>query len=437
MVRLGQVREHLAIGEGIELVLSWHQLGHCPEGASLAAGIHLGNLKAVSLPDGVEAIIIVADNDSEPITLHREYRAAIEWLVQCGIPLGNISLDWPEPGADWNNQLLYETQGVELPDDVKATEETKKLRHPGGVEDAEEFLERAKLLLEPKPKPIVELPRPLMRELPPGDPFPIEALGGVLAPAARAIHDRVRAPLAICGQSVLAAATLAVQGHADIELPTGQKRPLAEFYLTVAATGERKTSADIEALGPVRKREAALHEEYGANRHDYENSQLAWEKARDAAIKTVRPKGDRDAIKFLLDQLGPAPIAPLAAMLTCPEPTYEGLCKAFQVGQPSLGIFASEGGQFIGGHGMSDEAKLRTTAGLSAALGRRADKARASRRCDGAARPSSDDAPDGSTRRRERDVERSSPRQSGLAVPRADDGAGRRERHSVVAAAIP
>ena len=88
-----------------------------------------------------------------------------------------------------------------------------------------------------------ESPRPLMRELPPADPFPIDALG-VLAPAARAIHDRVQAPQAICGQSVLAAATLAVQGHADVELPTGQKRPLTNFYLTIAATGERKTSVD-------------------------------------------------------------------------------------------------------------------------------------------------------------------------------------------------
>jgi Protein of unknown function (DUF3987) len=52
-------------------------------------------------------------------------------------------------------------------------------------------------------------------------------------------------------------------------------------------------------------------------------------------------------------------------MLTCPEPTFEGLCKLFAVGQPSLGIFASEGGQFVGGHGMSDDAKLRTAAGLS------------------------------------------------------------------------
>ena len=53
-----------------------------------------------------------------------------------------------------------------------------------------------------------EPPRPLMRELPPADPYPVDALGEVLAPAARAIHDRIQAPLAICGQSVLAAATV-------------------------------------------------------------------------------------------------------------------------------------------------------------------------------------------------------------------------------------
>jgi len=54
-------------------------------------------------------------------------------------------------------------------------------------------------------------------------------------------------------------------------------------------------------------------------------------------------------------------------MLTCPEPTYEGICRLLATGQPSVGIFAAEGGQFIGGHGMSEEARLRTAAGLSAA----------------------------------------------------------------------
>src|SRR5262245_59800556 len=70
-----------------------------------------------------------------------------------------------------------------------------------------------------------EPPRPLMREMPPPDPFPTQALGGILSNAAIGIPDRTRAPIAICGQSVMATATLVTQGHADVRLPTGQLRP--------------------------------------------------------------------------------------------------------------------------------------------------------------------------------------------------------------------
>ena len=107
-----------------------------------------------------------------------------------------------------------------------------------------------------------EPPRPLIRELPPADPFPIDALGDLLGSAATAIHERVRCPIAICGQSVIAAATLAAQAHADVQLPTGHVRPISNFFVTIAETGERKTAADSEALWPVRKREKALREAY-------------------------------------------------------------------------------------------------------------------------------------------------------------------------------
>jgi hypothetical protein len=52
-------------------------------------------------------------------------------------------------------------------------------------------------------------------------------------------------------------------------------------------------------------------------------------------------------------------------MFTCQEPTFEGLCRGLEHGQPSIGIFAAEGGQFIAGHAMGAENKLKTAAGLS------------------------------------------------------------------------
>jgi hypothetical protein len=210
-----------------------------------------------------------------------------------------------------------------------------------------------------KPEP----PRPLIRELPPADPFPIDALGDVLGAAAKGIHDRVQSPLAICGQSVLAAATLAVQGYADIELPTGHTNPISSFFITVAASGERKSATDKEALWPVAKHETALWEKYAADYPKYEDNKTAWDKAKEHAIK--KAKGDRAEISSALVNLGPPPVVPLTPLLTCPEPTFEGLCKHLIQGQPSIGIFSDEGGMFIGGHGMNPEAKLRTAAGLS------------------------------------------------------------------------
>ncbi len=53
----------------------------------------------------------------------------------------------------------------------------------------------------------------------------------------------------------------------------------------------------------------------------------------------------------VLDALGPAPLTPLTPMLTCPEPTYEGMCRLFAVGQPSIGIFAPRAANSSAGMG--------------------------------------------------------------------------------------
>jgi len=237
--------------------------------------------------------------------------------------------------------------------------ELDRIRHERQARVAQPHGDSGKLKTLEKPEP----PRPLIRELPPADPFPIDAIGEILGAAAKAINDRVQAPMAICGQSTLGAATLAVQAHADVELPTGHVKPITNFFVTVAETGERKTATDNEALWPFKKREKKLREEYDAAFPLYENAKVAWEEARKDAVK--KAKGNRSAIVLALNNLGPAPAAPLTPMLTCPEPTYEGLVKHLPTGQPSVGIFSAEGGQFIGGHGMTEEAKLRTAAGLS------------------------------------------------------------------------
>ena len=169
---------------------------------------------------------------------------------------------------------------------------------------------------------------------------------------------------AIAGQSVLAVATLAVQGHADLELPQGSTAPLSSFFFTVAQSGERKSTADRKALWPIREREKILRAQHDDALPAYTIRQASWEASRKQILSNR--KLSRDAKHAELEQLGPPPRAPLTPLLTCPEPTFEGLCLLLQSGHPSVGVFSAEGAQFLGGYGMSKDHRLKTAAALSA-----------------------------------------------------------------------
>lgn len=212
-------------------------------------------------------------------------------------------------------------------------------------------------------EPAVEGAIPLYPAMMPAEPFPVGALGPVLSRAAAAISSKVQVPTAIAAQSVLAVAALAAQAHADVMLPYGQTRPLSLFFVTVAASGDRKSTADNEALWPVRKREKALKEEFEAEHREWAIS-ISAHNAEKKKIESDR-KMDFDARRRALIDLGPEPQRPLHPFLTAPEPTIEGLIKAWATAPAALGIFSAEGGQFIGGHGMSQDNRLKTAAAYS------------------------------------------------------------------------
>jgi hypothetical protein len=193
----------------------------------------------------------------------------------------------------------------------------------------------------------------------------MDALGDVLGAAASAIHDKVQAPQAMCAQAVLAAAALAVQGHADVVLPTGSTRPVSGFFVTIGESGERKSAVDEIALWPVRQHEARLRSSYEDDLATFNNENEAWEKQRAQILADKSAYPDKASKAAALTDVGPAPKAPLVPIITCPEPTFEGLVRLLANGQPSVGVFTAEGGQFVGSHAMSEDNKLKTCAALS------------------------------------------------------------------------
>lgn len=190
---------------------------------------------------------------------------------------------------------------------------------------------------------------PLMREAEKPEAFPIDALGPVLAPVAKAIASAVQVPDALAGQSVLAVAALATQGLADVEPPYGGRKPLSLFFMTIAGSGERKSSADDKALKGVQEfeREADIRhrlamQEYAKEKREYDQAQKRSE-----------------------DALYEEPAKPVKPYVKFEDVTIQSLTQQLESNQPSVGLFTSEGGKLIGGYAMSDKGKTHSAGVLN------------------------------------------------------------------------
>ena len=204
------------------------------------------------------------------------------------------------------------------------------------------------------------LPIPLTADARRHPRFPVEHLPSLLKNAVEAIVDYVDCPPALAAMSVLSAASLAVQGHADIATPTGPK-PLSLFLLSVAQTGERKTAADKRALVPVTHYESELNTEYRNQCKQYDDV-LAVYNADYKPIVNDNKLSTKEKTEKLTALIKPMP--PLKPFLTTDEPTIEGLFSLFLTGRPAIGLFSDEGGSFIGGFGMSEDNRLKTASHL-------------------------------------------------------------------------
>jgi hypothetical protein len=152
-------------------------------------------------------------------------------------------------------------------------------------------------------------------------------------------------------------------------LPSGDIKPVSSWFWCIAESGERKTATDDRAFAAQKRREAQLRVQYEAELEAYGVRHKIWDAQAKAVEKEFKNPGaaGSEAHKIALEQLGPEPEKPLGSLLMNTEFTIEGLVNCLRTGQPLYGIIGSEGGQFIGGHGMAAEAKLRTISILSAA----------------------------------------------------------------------
>lgn len=227
-----------------------------------------------------------------------------------------------------------------------------------GVSDIDTSIDEARNSAA-RPQPIA-----LTAELAASAAYPVQALGPVLGQAVMATAEHVMAPIAIAAQSCLAACSLAVQGHFDVRLPTGETRPISLHLVTTAESGERKSATDNQMMQPIWEYQDSLEDEHRSREASTAIQQSAWDEAKKAATQQNKNRG-KDALEQAYRDLGPRPEGPLDPTLVVRSGTTQAMLKQFKTSRPSLGLMSDEGGSWLGGYGMTEDNRLLTISTLS------------------------------------------------------------------------
>ena len=168
--------------------------------------------------------------------------------------------------------------------------------------------------------------------------YPVNALGIEGARAARAIHRLSRAPLGICGKSVLGAMSCVTSLQGRVKNLLGEAMPRAVMLNTVALSGERKSTCDSYATSGIVDFERWLSTEL---------------------VKRAREK-QTDHVTETSDQGSPE-----TAEIMCSDLTIEGLIPVIKSGCGTTYLTNDDAASFWGGYSMSTENRQKTIAILS------------------------------------------------------------------------
>jgi len=201
-------------------------------------------------------------------------------------------------------------------------------------------------------------------------PYPIDALPQALRLAVEEVQTFVQAPAALVACSALAALSAAAQGLANVRRDAQLAGPVSTYILSVADSGERKTSCDeffsrailtweretAAVMAPEVARAAAEHSAFHAKRGGIE----------DAIKRGARTGKDTSSFEQTLRTLiANAPKAVIVPRQMFADATQEALAYELARGWPCGAMISAEAGAILGGYAMSADSLMRNLALLN------------------------------------------------------------------------
>ena len=341
-----QGADALCIAEGFATAATIHQATGYP----VAVAFNAGNLKPVAtairhkLPS--IPILLCADDDTDA-----EGNPGITKANHAALAVGgkvaspNFGDHRPAGGTDFNDMAaLLGFEAVE-----KAIHEALAI-------------EQANNAGWPEPPPLTAKIDP--------EPYPLDALPETVRAAVEEVQAFTKAPIPLVASSALGALSLAVQAHADVKRAEMLQGPSGIFLLTVADSGERKSTCDGFFMQAIRDYEAERAEAAKPLSKDHKAAMDAWEAKRGGIKEKIRqlskagkPASEQEAALRDLEYDKPEP--PRVPRLIYGDATPEALKWNLAKDWPSGGVVSSEAGLVFGAHGMSKDSVMRNLATLN------------------------------------------------------------------------
>ncbi|MGA7325069.1 MAG: DUF3987 domain-containing protein [Rhodomicrobium sp.] len=214
-------------------------------------------------------------------------------------------------------------------------------------------------------------PEPLASKVEP-QPYPVDALPVPVREAVEEAQSIIMAPVALVSGCVLSAMATAIQGLVDVERMNGLIGPVSLFLLTLAMSGDRKSTADKLFTAAIRQYEREQEEILSPVLAAFRADLQAWEQEgngiREAIKRAARDgssKKGRSIVELQNDlrvHEAKKPREPRVPQLIRGDDTSENLAWALARKWPSAAIISSEAGIVFGGHAMGPDAIMRNLA---------------------------------------------------------------------------
>lgn len=206
-------------------------------------------------------------------------------------------------------------------------------------------------------------PQPLTAKIAAED-YPLDALPKSIGAAVEEVLGFTKAPVVLVASSALASLSLATQAQVDIKRAEKLTGPTGLFLLSIANSGERKSTCDGFFSKSIQAYEQEQAELAKPLLKDYAAAVSAWNAEREGVLSAIKDAGKKgnpvDELRDSLTQIEhDKPEPPRIPKLIRGDETPENLAYVLAKEWPAGGVISSEAGVVLGAHGMGKDSIMR------------------------------------------------------------------------------